>query len=536
MSVYHTSFNYLNKNSNQDFGLIISHFSDGADSGETETFLSMEPVYTDNAYGTKRIDYGAKYSSVAVFRITVIKQDGSELSVVNIRNYLKWLTGSRTNSSLDLLIDNEVKYSFVGRFTNAWQYKMDARTCGLILEFTSISPWAYSPKQIVSQNINGAIEINIDNQSDDLYEYVYPRIVYKNTTGNAFSIENKTTGETTEVSGLSANEIITIDNNLMITTDKPSKTLGNNFNFIFPRFTADVNNLVVTGTGNITIEYVMYLKVGDCARDINAVSDPICSEDGTIQIDTLDWSRISNTPNTLSGYGITDAYPTSAVYNKNEINNQMQNLTDKVDSTTSLISTLSSELANDYYDKADIENSYYTKSEIDDIVYTEEEINKTISELKVDVKSNASLISNVSSELENNYYDKTDIESNYYNKSEIDNIVYEEEKINNKINRIEFNVKSNASLISNISSELNRDYYNKDEVDDIISGITYTPPADDGDMPSSIMWGQITNKPTTLAGYRVEQEVQQMIDTSLSFVQIGVDEDELNAMLTEVLG
>ena len=192
MSVYHTSFNYLDKNSNKDFGLIISHFSDGADSGEMETFMSMDPVYTDNASGTKRIDYGAKYSSVAVFRITIIKQDGSELSVSNIRSYLKWLTGARTNSSLDLLIGNEIKYSFVGRFTNAWQYKMDARTCGLILEFTSISPWAYSPKQTVERTINGSIEIEINNQSDDLYEYVYPKITYTNTTGNSLKIENKT--------------------------------------------------------------------------------------------------------------------------------------------------------------------------------------------------------------------------------------------------------------------------------------------------------------------------------------------------------
>jgi hypothetical protein len=308
MSVYHTSFNYLNKNSSQDFNLIISHFSDGADSGETETFMSMEPVYTDNAFGTKRIDYGAKYSSVAVFRITIIKQNGSELSVSDIRSYLKWLTGARVNSSLDLLIGDEIKYSFIGRFTNAWQYKMDARTCGLILEFTSISPWAYSPIQTLTHSIYGTMYIEIDNQSDDLYECIYPRVVYKNTTGSAFMIENTTTKEITQVTGLSKGETITIDGNLMITTDKPSKTFGNTFNFVFPRFVAGINNLAISGTGEFTIEYIMYLKVGDCARDINVVYDPICSEDGTIQVDMLPWERISNSPTTLQGYGITDAY------------------------------------------------------------------------------------------------------------------------------------------------------------------------------------------------------------------------------------
>lgn len=327
MSVYHTSFNYLNKNSETDFNLIVSHFADDADSGETETFMSMEPVYVDNASGTRRIDYGAKYSSVAVFRITLIKQDGSELSVANIRNYLKWLTGARNNSSLDLLIGDEIKYSFVGRFTNAWQYKMDARTCGLILEFTSISPWAYSPIQTVTQSINGSVEIEINNQSDDLYEYVYPKITYNNTTGSSLTLENKTTEETTQIDGLSPNEIVTIDNNLMITTTE-AKTFGNTFNFVFPRFSAGVNKLIVTGVGTITIEYVMYLKVGDCARDVNVTYDPICSEDGTIQIDMLPFSRISDLPTTLRQHNIQDAYT------KNEVDILIENINTDISADT----------------------------------------------------------------------------------------------------------------------------------------------------------------------------------------------------------
>lgn len=320
MSVYHTSFNYLNKNSSTDFNLIISHFSDNTDSGEVETFMSMDPVYTDNAYGTRRIDYGAKYSSVAVFRITVIKQDGGELSVANIREYLKWLTGARSNSSLDLLIGDEVKYSFTGRFTNAWQYKMDARTCGLILEFTSISPWAYSPVQTVSQSIFGNETIQINNPSDDLYTFIYLNTKYENSTGDSLTIENKTLNEVTQVNNLAINEVITLNNNMIITSDKPSRIFGNDFNFTWPRLAAGDNELVVSGYGTITFEYVYYIKIGDCAIDINAVSDPICDEAGNIQIDMLPWSRVSDTPYTISGYGITDAYT------KKEIDNKLNNI------------------------------------------------------------------------------------------------------------------------------------------------------------------------------------------------------------------
>ena len=76
MSSYYQSFSYTapngkRYNSYKDKNLIVVHFESG-DEGEVETFLEMEPVYTDNAYGTRRLDYGAKYNNVAVIRISVM--------------------------------------------------------------------------------------------------------------------------------------------------------------------------------------------------------------------------------------------------------------------------------------------------------------------------------------------------------------------------------------------------------------------------------------------------------------------------------
>ena len=213
MSVYHNSFNYLGKNSKNDMGLIVSHL-DNSDSGEVETFMSMDPVYTDNYLGSRRIDYGAKYNSVAVFNITVIKQSGGDFSVQEIRDCLKWLTGAQSNSNLDLLVNDEVKYSFTGRFTNASHYKMDARTIGLILEFTSIAPFAYSAPQVIEQTITGSETLQIDCDTDDLYSYVYMKTTYTNTDGDSVIIQNTTVGDSTEISKLATNEVITLDNEL----------------------------------------------------------------------------------------------------------------------------------------------------------------------------------------------------------------------------------------------------------------------------------------------------------------------------------
>ena len=381
MSSYYPSFNYLGINSREK-NLVVSHFSSGTDNGEVETFQSVESIYTEKTDGT-RLDYGAKYNSVANFRITVIKSDGNDFSVKEVRENLKWLTGSQKNSPLDMvehfseeftsdgtttnfqlintsdhifnvqvngiimgndtwtydkasnsviltnaqtkgavikIIYNRIKYSFIGRITNAWQYKMDARTVGMILEFTSTSPWAYSARQTVTEEINGETTIIIQNDSDNLYGYTPVNIEFANTTGTSLMITNNSTSDITEITNISANEIITMSNNMIIQSDKPSKIFGNTFNFVFQRLVAGKNEIIVDGTGVITFEYVCALKVGDCAMDINVISDPICNDDGEIILDTLTWSRISDTPTTFQGYGITN------VYSKVEVNNLLADI------------------------------------------------------------------------------------------------------------------------------------------------------------------------------------------------------------------
>lgn len=516
MSSYYPSFNYMGVNS-RDKRLIVAHFD--ADQGESETFMGMEPIYTESADGSRRLDYGAKYNSVAVFRITVIKEDGGDFSVKEVREHLKWLTGSKKNSPLDLcenfieefvgdgatsnfkfvntcdyvvrtyvdgilLNDNQwtfdrtnntiqlvdapingaiikvaysrIKYSFIGRITNAWQYKLDARTSGIILEFTSVSPWAYSAKQVVYLSMNKETTLTISNDTDDLYSYTPVNVVFDNisrnlllksgvqiesdkyrvasytpisplvegekytismcvtpadgvkqltvhasdgmgiitalnVTGNnkqviyktfemhyypdltpdvnirysdiclyrqpddgsvvgtttvhwvqiekgdtpttwlpvaednsfqrTLSITNDTIGETTEITKINANEIITLSDNMMITSNNASKVFGNSFNFVFPRLVAGKNNITINGMGNITFEYRHALKVGDCAMDISVDTDPICAETGEIiLVETLPFSRISELPDNFQAYNIQN------VYSKTEVDTLIANI------------------------------------------------------------------------------------------------------------------------------------------------------------------------------------------------------------------
>ena len=380
MSSYYPSFSYTapngkRYNSFKDKKLAVVHFESG-DVGEVDTFLGMEPIYTDNAYGTRRIDYGAKYNNVAVIRISVMKLSGADFTVEEVRDFLRWTTGSRTTSYLDLsdVIDNEevIRASFLGRVTSVYQQKLDARTVGFVIEHTSVSPYAYSPIQYFScsfgqalkttengvlykdlQNLsinedgvlsngssalfditsNGTIYVDnsvimsIDNTTDDLSDYIYLDTTFANVNSSHVTIKNQTLYEEsdgadgiTEIDGMHKNEVIKLSSGQFITSSS-GRTFGNNFNFIWPKLIPGNNKLVVSGTGEgaVSFMYRTPMKIGDCAIDI-AVSGGYlcCCDDPNIDPVTsvVTWNDIIGKPTTIDGYGITDAYTIIEVNNK----------------------------------------------------------------------------------------------------------------------------------------------------------------------------------------------------------------------------
>ena len=166
-----------------------------------------------------------------------------------------------------------------------------------------------------------------------------------------------------------------------------------------------INTITITGYGEIKFEYYSCIKIGDMAMNINADTDPICDEYGNIEIDVLSWDRIVNTPTTLSGYGISDAYPISSVYNKNEVDNKIKSLNESIKSTEYLASNIASDLNNNYYNKSQVDKiisdidipdidisklDTYTKAQIDDklqniiasgIDISEDELNEMLEEV-----------------------------------------------------------------------------------------------------------------------------------------------------------
>ena len=399
MASYHTSFGYRDKNS-LDEGLIIVAFD--PDVGFQDTFLSMDNVSDDYYDGTKKFNYGSRYNSSAEVQISLIKKDGTDITVKEFRKYAKWLTGARTDTWLDMyvgsapatmsiytgdgkkkefdlelpyslvdvkingeattayirksindpfgnipsgkLIFNEAPangatieiseippiYSFLGKFTNFEQFKYDARTVGIKLTFSSVSPWAFSAPQIenfaigqalgisesgVVYSVDSDIELlctdhgllsasgtefsitedgvvyidtsnsrNITNESDDLYTYVYLDLFYDNI-GNSdeltIEIKNELFDSVTRITDIKGDNVIHLSSKQFILSYSkdingnliydPSRIFGDNFNFVWPKLGPGDNEFIVGGAGSgyFKFTYRYPMKIGNCAIDID---------------------------------------------------------------------------------------------------------------------------------------------------------------------------------------------------------------------------------------------------------------------------
>lgn len=310
MSSYHSSFKFLNKSSIDEGWLIVAF---DADNGETDSHLNQEQIYTDSYNGSRRILYGTRWTEVANIRISVIKKDGSDFSMDECRKAYRWLTGNPKANWLDLYVGEELTYSILCTVQNVKPYKLDARTVGLNIYFESISPWAYSPVQsfscsfdqklLVSNGVlnNDSSNFNVDedgviynntetmrvdnngtlyidnsvslqtnNQTDDLYTPIYLNIIFRNNTSDYLSIKNTTTNEETIITGMSQNEVITINAGQFIISDIPGKIFGNDFNFVWPKLAPGLNEFIISGSGvgSINFTYRYPIKIGDCAIDV----------------------------------------------------------------------------------------------------------------------------------------------------------------------------------------------------------------------------------------------------------------------------
>ena len=334
MAVYQKKF-VLNGRSNTDFGLIVCAIT--PDDGETDSYLTMESIYTESFDGSRRRDYGAKYTETVVLYITMLKNNYADFTRKELRETLDWLTGLRKTSWLDLYNDDngKISFSFLGRVTDVKLQKLDARIVGLKVEFTSVSPWAYSGINHNEMSLNGnSIMYQICNSSDEVGVYVYPNVTFINKTPNGtLKIANHTTGADTIIRNLGMNEVINLDSNKTIYSDKPAKIFGDDFNFNWLRFARGYNHIEITGVGHLIIEHRDMLKVADAFDDnLDMNTTPAMRNlllRAKVSLPASNWELVATEPGVIATYS-------QPVYHLDVTRNSKINLQATADQTLDL--------------------------------------------------------------------------------------------------------------------------------------------------------------------------------------------------------
>ena len=303
MSVYHPIIRFKEK-TNYDFELFVAYFD--PDSGPVDSYLTMEPIYTETFDGSLRNDFGARYTDTARPVVTLVESDGSNISPYKVRSVLRWLTGSKDTSFLDICDENGVSVAaYIGRFTDVKLQKIDARVVGIVAYFTSISPFAYSDIKEVKFTINPeGTEFSIDNDSDDLYNPLYPSISFTNRQGSdedkvMLSLQNKTVKNETIFKNLKTNETVTIDTNFVVYSDNTARIFNDDFNYSFPLLKNGTNDFNAVGDGELLIRFRYPMKLADGllnAYDIDG-SLVVYVEDSTM---CLKGDTTRNPPNGIS--------------------------------------------------------------------------------------------------------------------------------------------------------------------------------------------------------------------------------------------
>ena len=140
-------------------------------------------------------------------------------------------------------------------FTSATKYNIYNGKGYITFEMRLDSPCAYS--RVIEHNevVSGNKTFTVSNKSN-VGKYIYPDIEFILTSGTSFSIENVTTGELMEITGLSSNAHIYCYNEgfkYIVDINNPNTNPRVGFNKQWLRYVYGENQLVVRGYGTVKL-------------------------------------------------------------------------------------------------------------------------------------------------------------------------------------------------------------------------------------------------------------------------------------------
>lgn len=216
-------------------------------------------------------EYGTQYQSLEI-EYGIIKKDKTPFTDAEQRTIETWLTSPKFSQKLYFYdCDNKKNEEFYcGKFTKTDWYPCAGGFAGAMFTFTNNSAYpmfSFSKDYTISTTSN----FTINCETDELEEYIYPKITITSSTSATFEIINKSDNSNSMKISAQKNLPMVFDCKNCIPKDGTTsgiftyQDLGwtDVSNIYWLRFLPGTNNLTVNGTGKLKLEFdYPYKKVG----------------------------------------------------------------------------------------------------------------------------------------------------------------------------------------------------------------------------------------------------------------------------------
>lgn len=249
MAFYASNFVYDGTISSE-YGLHISTLSDsgGAGTGGNVKLFTQEIYRRPKMYL-----FGVQQTPVLVLPVTITVP--TELSATESSVISRWLFGQMGYKKLQILQPDMMYVYFNCIFTEPQVIRYGNIIRGYNANITCDSPfaWEYPKTESREYGIENYIvdDTFVINNISDNPDYTYPTVGFRmNRFGGNLTITNATDNNRVfEFTGLSANERITVDNDLQTVTSsvRGANRLPNFTNYNWLRYVPNINNLIIQG-------------------------------------------------------------------------------------------------------------------------------------------------------------------------------------------------------------------------------------------------------------------------------------------------
>lgn len=174
----------------------------------------------------------------------------------------RWLNRNDGFHTLKITTYDNREILFYGSF-NIEAIEYCGKVIGFELTFSMGKPYGTLRQLTFGHVFSGTDKFTLRDVSNDI-GYIYPEITIKCKASGDLKIHNSIENRTTIIKNCSTNEIITVDENLNISTSLSSHKLYNDFNFVFFRIAntySDNKNVISANIPcEITIKYYPIAK------------------------------------------------------------------------------------------------------------------------------------------------------------------------------------------------------------------------------------------------------------------------------------